>query len=94
MAYISINFELYKEEDAKILVTDLALQRGYGIFDFLKTVNGQIIFATDHFNRFYNSAKERDKFGYLQSSKAIGNCKNYRLSSSDKVAILYKRKWS
>ena len=58
MAYISINFELYKEEDAKILVTDLALQRGYGIFDFLKTVNGQIIFATDHFNRFYNSAKE------------------------------------
>lgn len=58
MSYISINFELYKENEAKILVTDLALQRGYGIFDFLKTINGQIIFKEDHFNRFYNSAKE------------------------------------
>ena len=58
MSYISINFELYKEDDAKILVTDLALQRGYGIFDFLKTINNQIIFKEDHFNRFYNSAKE------------------------------------
>ena len=57
MSYISINFELYKESEAKILVTDLALQRGYGIFDFLKTINNQIIFAADHFNRFYNSAK-------------------------------------
>ena len=58
MSYISINFELYKEDDAKILVTDLALQRGYGIFDFLKTINNPIIFKEDHFNRFYNSAKE------------------------------------
>ncbi len=58
MTYISINFELFKEDEAKILVSDLALQRGYGIFDFLKTVKGKIIFAEDHFNRFYNSAKE------------------------------------
>lgn len=58
MSYISINFQLYKEDEAKILVTDLALQRGYGIFDFLKTINNQIIFKEDHFNRFYNSAKE------------------------------------
>lgn len=58
MTFISINFQLYKAEEAKILVTDLALQRGYGIFDFLKTINNQIIFKEDHFNRFYNSAKE------------------------------------
>lgn len=58
MTFISINFQLYKAEEAKILVTDLALQRGYGIFDFLKTIDNQIIFAADHFNRFYNSAKE------------------------------------
>lgn len=57
-AYISINNELYSEEEAKISVSDLAVQRGFGIFDFLKTVNNKAIFIEDHFNRFYNSAKE------------------------------------
>lgn len=74
MSYISINFELYKEDEAKILVTDLALQRGYGIFDFLKTINNQIIFKEDHFNRFYNSAKELNleiNFSEEQLFKAI-----------------------
>ncbi|RYE52096.1 MAG: M24 family metallopeptidase, partial [Sphingobacteriales bacterium] len=33
-----------------------AIQRGYGIFDFLKTINGKAIFIEDHFNRFYASA--------------------------------------
>ena len=58
MSYISINFQLHKEDEAKILVTDLALQRGYGIFDFLKTIDNRIIFKDNHFDRFYNSAKE------------------------------------
>ncbi|MEJ5994234.1 aminotransferase class IV [Pedobacter sp. Du54] len=56
--YISINHQLYKEDEAKISVSDLSIQRGFGIFDFLKTVNHQPIFLEDHFNRFYNSAKE------------------------------------
>lgn len=54
--YTYINGELVLEKDAKILVTDLAVQRGYGIFDFLKTVNGKIIFLEDYLDRFYNSA--------------------------------------
>jgi branched-chain amino acid aminotransferase len=56
--YISINHQIYTEEDAKISVTDLAIQRGFGIFDFLKTINHRAIFLDDHFDRFYNSAKE------------------------------------
>ncbi len=56
--YISINHQLYTEEDAKISVSDLSIQRGFGIFDFLKTINHQAIFLDDHFDRFYNSAKE------------------------------------
>ncbi len=56
--YISINHQLYTEEDAKISVSDLSIQRGFGIFDFLKTINHQAIFLEDHFDRFYNSAKE------------------------------------
>ena len=57
-SYISINHQLYTEEDAKISVSDLAIQRGFGIFDFLKTINHKPIFLEDHFDRFYNSAKE------------------------------------
>lgn len=56
--YISINHQLYTEEDAKISVSDLSIQRGFGIFDFLKTINSRPIFLDDHFDRFYNSAKE------------------------------------
>ena len=44
--------------EAVVPVTDLAVQRGYGIFDFLKTVNGQIIFAEAHIDRFLYSAAE------------------------------------
>ena len=56
--YTYVNGQLLLESEAKLLVTDLAVQRGYGIFDFLKTVNGKPIFIEDYFNRFYNSAKE------------------------------------
>lgn len=56
--YTYINGQIVLESEAKLLVSDLAIQRGYGIFDFLKTVNGKPIFIEDYFNRFYNSAKE------------------------------------
>lgn len=56
--YTYVNGQLVPEDEAKLLVTDLAIQRGYGIFDFLKTVNGKPIFIQDYFDRFYNSAKE------------------------------------
>lgn len=56
--YTYINGQIVLESEAKLLVSDLAVQRGYGIFDFLKTVNGKPIFIEDYFNRFYNSAKE------------------------------------
>lgn len=56
--YISINHQLYPEVDAKIAVSDLSIQRGFGIFDFLKTINHQPIFLEDHLDRFFQSAKE------------------------------------
>lgn len=56
--YISINTQLFPEADAKIHVSDLSIHRGFGIFDFLKTINGKPIFIQNHFDRFYNSAKE------------------------------------
>ncbi|MGE6219501.1 aminotransferase class IV [Nubsella zeaxanthinifaciens] len=56
--YTYVNGQLFLGNEAKLLVSDLAVQRGYGIFDFLKTVNGKAIFIEDYFNRFYNSARE------------------------------------
>jgi len=56
--YVSINNQLILEEEAKLGVSDLAMHRGYGIFDYLKVIDNRPIFIEDHLNRFYNSAKE------------------------------------
>ena len=56
--YVSINNQLVLAADAKVGVGDLAMHRGYGIFDYFKVVDGRPIFMDDHFNRFFNSAKE------------------------------------
>ena len=56
--YVSINNEFVLAADAKVGVGDLAMHRGYGIFDYFKVVDGRPIFMEDHFNRFYKSAKE------------------------------------
>lgn len=51
-----VNQEFFPAEEASVLITDLAVQRGYGIFDFFKTIDGKPIFLEDHLDRFYNSA--------------------------------------
>ena len=56
--YTLINGQLAAKEDARLSITDLAFQRGYGIFDFFKTVDGQPVFLDDHLDRLYFSAAE------------------------------------
>lgn len=56
MNYVFINDTFTEAASASLLITDLAIQRGYGIFDFFKTVNGQPLFLDDHLERFYHSA--------------------------------------
>ncbi len=58
---------------ATVLVSDLAIQRGFGIFDFLKIVNGRPVFLEDHLDRFYYSAGQiRMKISYeRQALKAM-----------------------
>lgn len=53
-----INGQFLPAQDATLKVGDLAIQRGYGIFDFFKTVEGVPIFIEDYLNRFFRSAKE------------------------------------
>lgn len=41
-----------------IPVNDLGLQRGYGIFDFLRVTEGIPLYIDDHLERFFNSAEK------------------------------------
>lgn len=54
--YVLINDLLVPADKATLSISDLAVQRGYGIFDFFKTVAGEPVFLEDHLDRFYYSA--------------------------------------
>ncbi|KEO74420.1 aminotransferase class IV [Anditalea andensis] len=43
-------------EEARIHPSDIGLTRGYGIFDFFRTVNYRPLFLEDYLDRFINSA--------------------------------------
>ena len=45
------------DDAARLHVSDLSIQRGYGVFDFLRSVNGVPLFLKDHLDRFYTSAE-------------------------------------
>ena len=41
---------------ASLLISDLSIQRGYGVFDFFKTLDRTPVFLNDHLDRFFHSA--------------------------------------
>ncbi|MEI9912278.1 MAG: aminotransferase class IV [Bacteroidota bacterium] len=53
---VYFNDQFVSNEEAKLHVADLSLQRGYAVFDFFRTVNGVPLFMDDHLDRFYASA--------------------------------------
>lgn len=53
---VFINESFLPRGRAALQVDDLALQRGYGIFDFFKLVDGRPVFLDDHLDRFEASA--------------------------------------
>lgn len=54
---VIINGLLVNANDAALNINDLSIERGYGIFDFFKTVNRKPVFLEDYFDRFYHSAE-------------------------------------
>jgi branched-chain amino acid aminotransferase len=60
--YAFVNDQFLPLEKATLNVSDLAIQRGYGIFDFFKVQNHVPLFLDDYLDRFYNSASSM----YLQ----------------------------
>jgi D-alanine transaminase/branched-chain amino acid aminotransferase len=50
------NHKFIEEEKAVLPISDLSIQRGYGVFDFFRTVNYEPLFIDDYLDRFFNSA--------------------------------------
>ncbi len=55
--YSFVNDQFVPANNARINITDMAVQRGYGIFDFFKFINHQLIFIDDHLERLEKSAE-------------------------------------
>lgn len=82
LCYINNRFLPYTE--AKIHVSDIGLQRGYGIFDYFVEMDGRIPFLEDYLDRFYTSAERlnmevplereimKEKIGYLLQQNKFG----------------------
>lgn len=52
-----VNNQFIEEEKATLGITDLSIQRGYGIFDFFRTSNFVPLFLDNYLDRLYRSAK-------------------------------------
>jgi branched-chain amino acid aminotransferase len=64
-----VNGEILPASLAKLIVTDLALLRGFGIFDFFRTSNGKPFLMEHYLNRFFASARLMDLQIPFQKSK-------------------------
>lgn len=56
--YAIVNGDFILKNEASLLISDLSIQRGFGIFDFFRTVDNKPIFLEDHLHRFYFSASQ------------------------------------
>ncbi len=55
---VFLNGQIIKEEEAKISVSDLSYQFGYGLFETIRCENGMPLFFEAHYKRLTHSGKE------------------------------------
>ena len=55
---VFLNGQIIKEEDAKISISDLSYQFGYGLFETVRCEQGVPLFFESHFKRLTHSAHE------------------------------------
>lgn len=55
-SFAFVRGEILPMEDAFLHISDLSIQRGYGVFDFFKVSNGHAFFLNDYLDRFYHSS--------------------------------------
>ena len=51
-----VNGILFPSDEASLQISDLSIQRGFGVFDFFKTLNYKPVFLEEHLDRFFRSA--------------------------------------
>lgn len=56
--YCIINGELQSSQTASIGISDMALNRGYGVFDFFKVLQGTPLYIDAHLQRLFHSARQ------------------------------------
>lgn len=56
--YCYFNGELLRYEDVNLHLSDLAIQRGYGVFDFFRSRKGKIPWLKDYRDRLYSSLEK------------------------------------
>jgi len=66
------NNQIQAIDKAGVPVTDLLVQRGYGIFDFLRVTGDKPLFIDDHLDRFFHSA-EKMRLNIPQTREDIKN---------------------
>ena len=54
---VFLNGMFVEEKEAQIGISDLSIQRGYGIFDFFRTQKSVPLFIDDYLDRFFKSAE-------------------------------------
>lgn len=57
MNYCFLNGKILPQEKAFVRIDDIAILRGYGVFDFLRTYNSKPFLIKEHLQRLKNSAK-------------------------------------
>ena len=57
MQFSMVNSDIVRAAEAHLHVSDLALLRGYGLFDFFRVEEGVPLFLEDYLARFYRSAE-------------------------------------
>ena len=55
---VFLNGQIIKEEDAKVSISDLSYQFGYGLFETIRCEQGIPLFFESHFKRLTHSARE------------------------------------
>ena len=88
MNIYNINGNITAEQDAHVEIHDLAVLRGYGVFDFLRTYNKVPFHLKDHLKRLHKSASLLD-MNYNVSIEELESrvCQTLEASPDDECNI-------